>query len=297
MELNWLRYFHEVAQVKSVTLASQRLRVSQPAVTKMIKQLEESLGYALFRRNGRGIVMTAEGQKLYEISISVFNRLKDVEQIQGGLDFESREVLRVGASDSVCNYLLPSAVARFSKKFQNLQWSFYSATSSEIKQKLLSAEIDYGIFYTRLGLQEKQLLKELPLKKVPFQLAYSKKLGSWTTMAKLNQANLTYVGARSNDYPTTIPEQWLYNRVGLKIGRVVEANNKETQKQMVLAGLGFGIFPAFMIEKEVRDKSLTALALKSEHMEISLVMRKEESISLIFKSFLDDFLLKESAVK
>ena len=289
MELNWLKYFHEVAQARSVTLASQRLKISQPGVTKMIKQLEESLGYSLFRKQGRGIVLNAEGQKLFEISTSIFNRLKDVEQIKGVLDYRSTEVLRIGASDSVCNYLLPEAVKEMSKKFQSLRWSFYSGTSSEIKQRLLSGEIQYGIFYTQLGLQEKQYLSERRLGAIPFQLVYSPRLGSWKTISAINRANLHYVGARSADYAGTIPEQWLYHRCGIKISQSIEANSKEMQKSLVVQGLGFGIFPSEMVNAEIKAKKLSAIDLTAESPELSLVMRREETSSLIFQTFLEEY--------
>ncbi|MDQ1218635.1 DNA-binding transcriptional LysR family regulator [Agrobacterium sp. SORGH_AS 745] len=67
LDLGWMRIFTEVARRGSLTAAAASLRLTQPAVSYQIRRLEDDLGVALVRRKHRGIELTAEGLKLFEI--------------------------------------------------------------------------------------------------------------------------------------------------------------------------------------------------------------------------------------
>jgi len=289
MELNWLKYFYEVAGAQSVTRASQKMKVSQPAVTKMIKQLEGSLGYSLFRRKGRGLQLTSEGQTLYQVCVPIFKQLSLVPQLNHGLTKATNELIRVGASDNICNYLFPRLILKLKKSYPQVQWSIYAGTSQEIKQKILSGELDYGFFYTSLSLREKDLLDESILSEMPFKVVYSSALGNFKTVSGLNQASLTYVGARQGDYTNTLPEQWIHNKIGLKLDHVIEANSKETQKRLVLEGMGFGVFPEFMVREELKKGNLRALHTKDQSIDIRMIHRRNEAPSPFMNQFLKEY--------
>ena len=290
MELNWLRYFHTVAQTKSITLASQRLRVSQPAVTKMIKQLERHYDRKLFLRNRRGVALTPEGRALYLRCVPIFHQLDGLERKSFGTSQNFNDTFRIGASDSLCHYLFPKAIARFQKKYSAVNWELFSGTSTEIKKRVLVGELDYGLFYTRMGLKERELLSDEVIGRVPFVVACSKMKSKFKTIAQLNQQKLIYIGARTQDYPTTIPEEWIYNSLGIKIDRTIQCNNKETQKKLVLEGVGFAVLPGFMV-KDARSE-LTVFESDRTQINLLLVSRKHESVSDAFRHFLkQDFIL------
>jgi DNA-binding transcriptional LysR family regulator len=284
MELHWLRSFHAVARAKSITLASRQLRVSQPAVTKIIKQLENHYELKLFVRKRRGMDLTREGQALYERCIPIFQRLDELNHFTWKSGDQFRGLLRVGASDSICNYLFPKKISAFQKNNPEVGWDIFSGTSNEIKKRLIAGELDYGMFFTRIGLQDRQLLEERVLTSLPFAVASSKKLPRFKTIAELNRLDLPYVGARTDDYPTLIPEQWIYGKLGIKVGKTYQANNKETQKRLILEGLGFGVLPTFMIQDSLAKLQI----FKSAQTEVSLLLvsRKGETISPGLEAFL-----------
>ncbi len=289
MELNWLKYFYEVAQSGSITHASKKLRISQPAVTKMIKQLEGSLELPLFRKSGRKIVLTQEGRKLHELCIPIFRRLEGIKKLRSPLDQNTKEEIKLGASDNLCNYLLPNAISKFTKQYPGISWNLYSGTSHELKQKLLAGEIDYALFYTRLSLKELEWFEERKLFSVPFKLVCSSKLKEIRTVADINESKLHYLGARSSDYASTAPEQWIYTQIGLKPKQVFQSNSKETQKRFVLSGMGYGIFPEFMVQTELK-KDLLKLVHAPQHkmtIDVLMVSRKNDVVSATFEQFLE----------
>ncbi len=289
MELGWLKYFYEVAKTQSVTRASQKLRVSQPAVSKMIKQLEGSLGYPLFQKSGREIRLTADGQQLLQVCHPIFDRISEISRLKASVDFESDEVIRMGASDNLCNYILPQCIHKFRVRFPKMQWNLYSGSSPEIKSKILSGDLDAGIFYTRLNFKDKQLLTEQVIGKVKFLVVYPSHFGKLSSIAAFNKAKMTYIGARMNEYQQTNPEQWIYHRLKLNIENSFQINSKETQKRMVLQGLGYAILPQLMPIKEMLAGKLLDLKAAEESADVVLVTRKQESLSLNTDYFIKHF--------
>jgi DNA-binding transcriptional LysR family regulator len=193
--------------------------------------------------------------------------------------------------------LLPEAVTRFRKRFPKARWMIYSGTSIEIKQKIISGELDYGLFYTALALHEKKALAEIEVTQLPFQVVYSPKIGHFKSVLELNQAKLTYVGAREKDYPNSVPEQWVHGRAGIKILDTIQTNAKETQKKFVLLGNGFGVFPQFMIESELKSGKLVPIRSVESKVSVRFVMRKNENMTALVKTFLEETLFPKNLEK
>ena len=83
MELKQLQYFLACAQELSFSDAAQKLFTTQPNVSKVIKSLEEELGYPLFERHPKGISLTEAGKNLYEYALNIQENLEQIQQIKG----------------------------------------------------------------------------------------------------------------------------------------------------------------------------------------------------------------------
>ena len=75
LNLNNLKYFYEIANTRNITKASENLTVSQPALTRAVKQLEDELNVILFHRSKKGVILTHEGEILYEYTKQMFQNL------------------------------------------------------------------------------------------------------------------------------------------------------------------------------------------------------------------------------
>src|SRR4051794_5516928 len=107
LSLNYLEVFHAVARSGSVTRAGDLLAVSQPAVSKQLKQLERSLGIRLIERAGRGIRLTEQGQALAEYTGQIFAIIEQAEAALEEFAGMSRGRLAMGAGTTIGTYLLP----------------------------------------------------------------------------------------------------------------------------------------------------------------------------------------------
>jgi DNA-binding transcriptional LysR family regulator len=280
MELNWLRYFYEVARLQSVTQAGQQLRVSQPAVTKAVRQLEGQLGYKLFVKSGRNLRLSVAGERLYQHCVPLFKRVEQIRHLGGASDADWQGAIRLGASDNLTNYIVPKALRTLQKRFPRADWTIYSGSSKEIKQRLISGEVDFGLFYTELSLSEQRLLRETILAQVPFVSVCSPGYGRKIDLARLRKLKLTYVGVRFADYAHTLPEQWIVENLKIGYERSIQANSKETQKRLVLEGAGFGTFPRFMVAQEIKDGSLTLIRGSEQRIGLRVVHRSDETLTV-----------------
>ncbi len=139
--------FYEVAKQKSFSKAAEQMYISQPAISKHIKQLEFVYKTKLFDRRGMYIELTPAGELLFE-------RLKEVKRIQEQTLFditslsnalEAEGVLKLGASTTVALYILPKVLSVFHEQHPNLSISLLNRNTEIVLDALLNKEINLGI--------------------------------------------------------------------------------------------------------------------------------------------------------
>ena len=142
---DWYQTFYYVAKFGSVSQAAEKLFISQPAVSQIIKQLERSLGCKLFIRTAKGVALTAEGQTLFSYIEP------GVEQIHQGeralrelLDLERGE-LRIGASDMTLQFFLLPYLETFHRRYPAIKISVTNGPTPETIELLRQGKIDFGV--------------------------------------------------------------------------------------------------------------------------------------------------------
>ncbi|QEN05304.1 LysR family transcriptional regulator [Thiospirochaeta perfilievii] len=134
--------FLSVAEFRSFTKASKELYISQPAVTKHIKELEESLGCKLFNRNGPNITLTEEGKTTY----FHLNKIKrDYRELYNNLTpvgETTKSEINIGCSTTVSNYIIPGILADYAMGNKGVRLNMLSGNSLDIEKKLLNNVID-----------------------------------------------------------------------------------------------------------------------------------------------------------
>lgn len=140
-----LKVFQSVAYNLSFTKASNELFITQPAISKHIKELESEFEVKLFNRIGNKISLTPAGNILLaytERIISLHNEIKfELSQLNGSTEGS----LRIGASSTIAQYVIPAALAKFNKRFPEIKLSLINGNTESIENRLLKNEIDVGI--------------------------------------------------------------------------------------------------------------------------------------------------------
>ncbi|RRS00402.1 LysR family transcriptional regulator [Glycomyces terrestris] len=137
-----LRSFRAVAEEGSLTRAAQRLYLSQPALTKQIRQLEERLGARLFQRSKHGMAPTAAGEALAAALPSVLDAWDAARRAVRGAEAEASRVLRVGFLASAANEKTQPIIARFRECRPDWRIELRQASWGDPAAGLVSGEVD-----------------------------------------------------------------------------------------------------------------------------------------------------------
>ncbi len=145
MENFRLKVFRTVAEQASFRKASERLNLSQPAVSQQVHALEEELGVTLFDRSGNRVRLTPAGTVLLKYARRGAQLAREAVEALAKIEGEPRGELRLGASTTVAQYILPRILGAFQKQYPQVALSVTSGNTEHIVEVLLRGGIEMGI--------------------------------------------------------------------------------------------------------------------------------------------------------
>src|SRR5665213_583434 len=145
LNLHHLRVFASVAEHGGFSRAAIALRLSQPAVSKTVQELERQVGLALFDRVARTPKLTDAGETLLVRARELFGVARIAEEELAALRGLDRGILRVGASTTVATYFLPALLARFHREHPGVTLRVLSANTRAVGRKLLEGRLDIAL--------------------------------------------------------------------------------------------------------------------------------------------------------
>ncbi|MFT5963903.1 MAG: DNA-binding transcriptional LysR family regulator [Flavobacterium sp.] len=140
-----LKVFFTVANRLSFTKAATELFITQPAVSKHIQELEEEYKIKVFDRNGTRISLTPAGKLLLKHSINIFEIYREIDFDMSSLINQQLGTLRLGASTTISQYIIPPLLARFHQKRKGIKVNLRNGNTEQIENALLNKEIEIGI--------------------------------------------------------------------------------------------------------------------------------------------------------
>ena len=140
-----LKVFYTVANRLSFTKAANELNISQPAVTKHIKEIENQLNTKLFDRKGTTIQLTESGKILFIYAEKSRQLYRDLEFAISQLNKQEKGKLKIGASTTIAQYILPEILAKFNSYYKDINIELVTHNSEDIAVLLKNGKIDLGI--------------------------------------------------------------------------------------------------------------------------------------------------------
>ena len=149
MNINYelYRIFYEVASCGNITHASQKLNISQPAISKSIKNLETQLGGDLFVRTQKGVVLTEEGKSFYKHISNAIENISNAENEFTNLISLNKGSIRIGVSTTITEKFLLPYLKKFHELYPNITIHMYTDISNELLDKLKNGLIDLAIVH------------------------------------------------------------------------------------------------------------------------------------------------------
>ncbi len=256
------KVFFEVAEQMSFTKASQTLFISQPAISKHIKLLEEEYKTSLFERKGNTITLTDEGNILYDFILRCIELEKQLElelntyrepsQIKGDL--------RLGASTTVALYIVPPVLSGFRKKYPDVKISLFNRNSESVLSALKDREIDLGIVEGRskIGQVKSQLFltdEVVPVCSTKSDLAKNPRL-------EIKMLTQVPVALRERGSGTLSAVRHALSSKGIKMTDLsisMRLGGTEALKNFLLADDSLGFLPARAVVKELASGELVRI--------------------------------------
>ena len=260
MELRQLRYFVAVAETGNISRAAQKIFLTQPALSRQIKALEEEIGQCLLERQAHSIRLTPAGEAMLREAREVLQHAEQaVERVRASA---AGRRLRIGYAPSLASGLLAPAVASFTQVHPGTRVELSDLSTGEMLSGLESRKLDVVVTVEPGG--ETRSLKWVPLVRSPWQLAVgtTHRLAGRSRVKPAELAQEPLLVFRQKDYPEYWENitGWLQAN-GLRPRIAGEYDGAESLLAAVEAGLGVAIVSArtaHLFPTRVRLKNLTA---------------------------------------
>lgn len=240
MEIRHLIYFKTVAEKLNFTRAAEVLHISQPPLTRQIRDLEAELGKALFHRSTARVELTEAGTYFLREATAILERLDGAREIVSQLDNSSQAVFRIGYMSSIPVETLAGIVGGLKARFPLLKTSLFEIPTIKQVRALEAGKLDVGIL--RAPVQSPHLKWDLVLKD-RFSLVYAS--GGEPDLANL--AAQDFISFNRN-YARYYHAQMLgcCSYLGFEPRIVCECNHIQAILHLVKRGLGITILPSMV---------------------------------------------------
>jgi len=259
-----LRVFAAVAENLSFTRAAEVLFMTQSGVSHQISRLERSIEASLFNRQARSVSLTPAGKVLLEHSRRIFNAIDNAITATRQASDPDSGVLRVGASITACQYLVPEALREFRESFPAYSLRITPGDGPAVMQALLDGSLDLGIL-VRHDRQAKLTYHDLFEDELGFIVS---PLHPWAISGKVSrhelpQQRLILYSRQSTTF--RLVEQY-FVRAKAEMRDWIELGSVEAIKEMVKLGLGVGIAAAWTARREIADGAIAWLAMPGNRL-------------------------------
>lgn len=276
MELRHLKYFLAVAEELSFTRASEKLCISQPPLSRQIKELENEVGARLFDRNNKKVVLTDAGKYFKE---EITNQLQSLEAVVLQTKKISENIsgeYRIGYISSTFSETITKLVQFLTQKYPYLDIKLFDVTTTKQILALEQGKLDLGII--RAPLLSAKIDSQLWFKD-SYSLVFNNKTSKIKNMNDLEELKDEVFVFFNKDYAPNYYRSLIEicSQYGFVPNVVHESNNINSIIQLVRNGLGISIVPS-SLEKSHNYSELSFLDLKS-NFSIDVLLAKPKNIT------------------
>lgn len=280
MNINYELYktFDVVANCSTITEASKKLNISQPAVTKAIKNLEWQLNGSLFIRNKNGIKLTENGKKFYNYIKPALSQIADAEKLFNNISKIDTGDIKIGTSNTILKYYLMNYLKTYSLSFPKINISIEESYTPNLINMVKNGNIDIAIIYANENDSKLDGLKVYNLKKIHYCLIGNKKYKKYynkkISFSEIKNENLILNSI--NPIQTSL----LNNNESdyLKYNAHINLASHSLVYEFVKEGFGLGVVIKEFIEDKLDTKDLYEIKLIEKFEPVNLIMIINKSI-------------------
>ena len=280
-----LRAFSILASTGSFTQAAKKLFLSQSAVSHSMKALEEDVGCRLLDRMGKKVVLTQAGEQLLHHTEKILEEMSSARSSLQQLGKWGKGRLRIGASTTACQYILPSVLREFKESFPQCQIIIEPGDTAESLDSVLGSRIDLAV-----ALEPKQE------EAIEFTRLFSDELvflvgptHPWARAGHVTREEIprqSFVLYNKNSYTFRSIERYFHDE-DMVLNTLIELGSMEAIKELVKLGLGVTVLAPWVAARELEDGHLIAFPLGRRKLkrEWGIMHRKGRRLNLAEETF------------
>jgi DNA-binding transcriptional LysR family regulator len=287
MQLSQITTFLTIAELRSFSLAAEQLHITQPAVSKRIRQLEQSMKTSLFDRIGKRSILTPNGRAFLPHAERILHEVNSYRSSLEGQNDKPSGTLSLATSHHIGLHRLPQILRDFKIKYPQVDLDLHFMDSEDACVAVANNELELAIVTLPENTDPRLSLEAIWIDALEIVLAPDHPLANDEHIDKLKLL----------DYPAILPSMGTFTRRiinnyfssskdQLKIA--LETNYLETIKVMVSANLGWSMLPASMLDKTVVGKPLNSSGINGLEIQrvLGIVTRHNRTLSLSSEAFI-----------
>jgi aminoethylphosphonate catabolism LysR family transcriptional regulator len=280
LNLTYVLAFHRVASAGSFTRAARMSGVSQPTLSAQVRDLERSVGVALFHRQGREIRLTAAGERLFQATARLADAIDEVESALSEHRSGSRGTLRISADSAI--HVIP-VLAQLKHSSPGLKFSIRIDNSQQVTAHVLNNEADLGVMARPVA---DPRLASVKIREDRLVLLVGPR-DPWFKRKRVQLADLggrDLVVREKGSITREVMERCLA-QAGVEPGQTFDVGTREAVKEAVAAGFGIGVVFASEAGGDSRIRSLTVLGAELSVSEYAICRVERRRIAFIARFF------------
>ena len=282
MNYSYMKVFYTVAKHQNISKASEELDVSQPAVSRIISNLEEEYKTRLFLRTKFGVTLTREGLNLYESIKGAYTELEKLEdQIEGVIKFKEN-VVNIGATATALYCFLFMFLKVLEKEFPLVTFRLYTDSSSNLLEKVKDGDLDFAFITTPFTVDEDiEIDNFFKLNSILIApISYKDKISGKTSLKSLTKYPFILLN-KEMQFRQYVNDFLSRNNIRLK--PTYEVDSSSTLLPMVENNYGLTFIPDVMAEKLIKEEKCFKVDLIETFPAryVSFAIRKDASYSSI----------------
>ena len=290
VNLDLYQVFYTVAKSGSLTKAAEELYISQPAVSRSIKQLEQQLGVTLFTRTHRGMKLSAQGGELIFKEVErALSLLQDAENRIMARQTTPTGTLRIGASDTIFEYFLADKIVDFHEKYPEVNIDLVADFTPDTIEKLKANRCDVAFVNLPITPDSELKLYGNCMRLNDVFVADAKyaedndKTFSFSELQNLILMEKNTVSRKSLDN--------FFQAHGVDVRPAIEVGSWELMKRLVSSGMGIGVIPKEYVLNELASGKLVEIKtdVPLPVRSVGMLLKKHTPVPYALHCFIDDF--------
>lgn len=238
----------------NISKTAQSLYISQPALTKRIKQIEKEFQVPIIERGTRGVRFTAEGEYLAKCADEMIERIRQMKETVWNMNQEVVGTIRLGVSNFFAKNMLPKILRLFKDRYPRVDYKVITGLSSEVFNLVYNKKVHFGIVRGEFAWAESKCF----LFEENICVASKEKI-------ELEQLpKLPRIEYKTDASLKRLIDDWWSGKFSQPPLIEIEVDSTDTCKEMVRNGLGYGLLPSVLLKE---DEGITRFTIKDENDE------------------------------